>query len=771
MNARRPVVACGLSLCLLGSLDAARAAPQPLADPALASLPSVIDGARPGPPVLYAAPPVAPELENHSPQFKAAPLLVSGTEAYVKGEYLYQDFLYDDHGADTNGSAGGDVTYPTDVARYANNVADLVEFRISALKDAVAYRFTFGSMTRPDDVIAALAFDTDRNAATGSSTLPLDPGAPFPGTDEVITTWGSGAVHSTLRAGRLAVTQPVRSHVDIAAHQITVIVPRSVSNPHGAWRTTVVTGLHDHTTGGWLKPATSATATTPGGAGASSPSGIFNEAFRFTEPVLTSANQVPDNAQATALRNGTPTAFAHDIEFGLLDHKVVRTTVPRNGTQMRIFPSRLSLGQGYDGYRFPEYRGRLQPYFLYVPSTYRAGRAAPFTLDLHSLGDTYTQYVGTKGVQQMGEQRGSLLATPLGRGPDGWYRHESEFDTFEVWNDVARHFDLDPARTALTGYSMGGFGSYWLGTLYPDLFGRAMTVVGTPGEGVWVAPLPPWEGGSGTQTVGPPNYAGMESLTNLWLENARNLPYLNVVAGQDELNNYRGAVQQNLGDPSMGVRGFDQLGYRFEFVTYQPAEHLTLAGLSYDIPMAAAFLGDAQVERDPTHVSFGYFPAADDGKLGLRHDHAYWISGVQLADPSPHPDAYSALLASPSSGYLNDASGLASAQVDAVTHGTGRGDPASASTVNAGVGPLPWHSEGRTWGPIPTTPRRNGLTLKLTNVGRVRIALNRAHLDLSRALQLDVTSTTASTLVLTSTRWTRTVHLRAGGTSLTLPAH
>src|SRR5882672_1940957 len=58
------------------------------------SLPVVASGARPGPDVLYAPAPAAPQLENRNPRFQAPPLLVSGQEAYVAGEYLYQDFLY-----------------------------------------------------------------------------------------------------------------------------------------------------------------------------------------------------------------------------------------------------------------------------------------------------------------------------------------------------------------------------------------------------------------------------------------------------------------------------------------------------------------------------------------------------------------------------------------------------------------------------------------------------------------------------------------------------
>ena len=86
--------------------------------------------------------PRAPQLENTGALAGRPPILVSGAHSYRDGEWLYQDFLHDDHGAtgavdpnDPYGAsshlyspAGGTFTYPTDKV-YANNAADLVELR------------------------------------------------------------------------------------------------------------------------------------------------------------------------------------------------------------------------------------------------------------------------------------------------------------------------------------------------------------------------------------------------------------------------------------------------------------------------------------------------------------------------------------------------------------------------------------------------------------------------------------------------------------------
>jgi hypothetical protein len=694
-----------------------------------ASLPSVPSGARPGPDVLYAAAPAAPQLENRDPRFRAAPLLVSGQEAYIAGEYLYQDFLYDDFGSNTDGGGAfplfghaGDVTYPTNPARYGNNAADLVEFRIAVGATDVAYRITLNTLLAADSTIVAIAFDTDRNALTGVPTLPRDPGAPFPGTDEVLFVWGTGAEH--VRFSPLPVTTSLAVTADLEANQLTVVVPRSVSNPTTTWRATLATGLYDPATGGWLRPGTSATATLPGGAGPLDllPCGIMNLGFRFTEPML-GQDTPPETSQSAAIQAKTPTTFAHDIDFAALSAGTNSTTVPAAGQQVRIFASRLELGEGREEIPappsngpFPQYRGQLQPYSLYVPTTYVPGTPAGLTLNLHSLGEHYWQYHGSMMTQQIGESRGNLVATSLSRGTDGWYQHEAEYDVFEMWADVAAHFTLDPDRTVSSGYSMGGYATYRLPTLYPDLFSKGFTQVGPPADGIWIPPGDPT--------------GGIETLTNLWLENARNIPYLNVAASSDELVPIVGPRAQNLGAPEFGIRGFDQLGYRFRFLVVSPSDHFAMAAAGYPYPFAPAFLGDGLVDRNPAHVTFAYVPEADDAALGLVHDHAYWLSGVRLADETPG--------ATPAKGV-----------VDARSRGFGVGDPASTAGADAGTFSIFTYVEtNRSWGAPPATPVENRLDATLTNVDAARVDLARAALDPASTLVVATSADAAADVAL-----------------------
>ena len=124
----------------------------------------------------------------------------------------------------------------------------------------------------------------------------------------------------------------------------------------------------------------------------------------------------PDSSQASAIQAKTPTTFAHDIDFAALTAGTNSTTVPASGTQVRMFASRLALGEGREEVSanpaapgpFPQYRGQLQPYSLYVPTTYVPGVPAGLTLNLHSLSEHYWQYHGATMVQQIGEGRAHL---------------------------------------------------------------------------------------------------------------------------------------------------------------------------------------------------------------------------------------------------------------------------------------------------------------------------------------------------------------------------
>ncbi|WP_255151728.1 prolyl oligopeptidase family serine peptidase [Halorarius halobius] len=252
-------------------------------------------GPRPGPDALYGENPTPPPLENGE-GWAAEPLLASGHDAYADGEYLYQDFVYDDHGADTRSflaeppagaeSVGGiyqvptgDVYYPNDADRYGYNAADLLEFRARPTDDGIAYRVTLNTMLVPDAAAVAIGIDTSGTGDPEGGRTDWgyglgDLGSPA---DHVLVTWGTGAELDG---------EPVdddRVSVDVERNQIEVEVPLSPGEE--TWRHYCLTGLWDDDAGGFRQVGVDVGRETPGGRreGEDVPP-VFNVGFRFDEP-------------------------------------------------------------------------------------------------------------------------------------------------------------------------------------------------------------------------------------------------------------------------------------------------------------------------------------------------------------------------------------------------------------------------------------------------------------------------------------------------------
>ncbi|MGH2965236.1 MAG: alpha/beta hydrolase-fold protein [Solirubrobacterales bacterium] len=710
-----------------------------------AASPSLYHGPapRPGPEILYRPPAQAPQLRNAG-VWHANPILVSGASAYRGGEFLYQDFLYDDHGArglsrdpgdprvggDSFSAPNGTYTYPTDPA-YADNAADLVELRVKPLAAATAFRISLNTMRSPDLVGTTIAI----GASPQPREFPHGANAKAPA-GLFLTVHGTHADLVDAATGRRLTPAP---HVTVSTirRQIDVVVPHSAWDPgRRTVRLAAGVGLWNRAANRYLVPGAAADATHPGGAaGLADPTAFFNVAFRYAEPwqhpyppdsVFTNPAWWRDRQQGTALANGDLSPFHAEVDFGKLERGVTDNMrgqpdgAPTSGSMDRILASHFESQQGA---RYNptcgqatdcqgELRGRLQPYAIYVPKKRMPSGGYGLTLLLHSLGANYNQFSDTRNQSQLGERGpGSIVITPEGRGPDGWYYGHAGADTFEVWADVARHYRLDPDWTALSGYSMGGYGTYKFATQYPDLFARANPVVGPPGLGVWVPP-------------GPPQPGGAASNTNRMLASVRNIPFLIWDGSEDELVPVASAVAQ--------AQTFDDLGYRYTFDLFTTADHFTFAIEDQYAP-AAAFLGTQRVRRSPPHVSYVVNPKMDFAGAGTVADHAYWLSGLRLR---------------------NSTGSAPLGQVDARSEGFGRTDPSPKPTRTApsnllqggNLPPLNYSERRKTWGPERKVARKDALHLDAHNLSRVVVHPGRAHLSCDP--KLDVTTDGPLTLAL-----------------------
>jgi hypothetical protein len=675
---------------------------------AASSLPTVASGPRPGPDLLYAPAPQAPQLQNTG-IWKAPPILVSGAEAYRAGEFIYQDYLFDDRGAagipdpadpfdpvsNLFSPKHGTLTYPTDPV-FANNAADLVELRAKPLTSATAFRVTLNTLEDP----SRTAFTIALGNSPGSRAWPYGAGVSSPA-KLFLTVHGGTAVLTDAATGATLTPAPSAS-VDLTRRQIEVRVPHAAWDPgRSVVRMEAGVGLWDPSANSYLQPGPTATATRPGGAAAGGPA-LFNMAFRLQEPIPRIyspgiANTIAEGGllvkqdgswwrerqQGDVLASGDVGVFSAAVDFSKLSARASDdSAVPRTGHLDRIMASHFSFGQGVDyGTKCllstaaectGRYVGQLQPYALYVPSKPLPSRGFGLVVSMHGLSANYNEFLGSHEAEELGDRgSGSIFASPESRGPDGSYESYAEADVFDMWADIARHYRLNPDLTDVTGYSMGGGGTYRLSSRWPDLWARAFPI------------------------VGPPTSAA--SFTSL-----RNVPVLAWYAQNDELVG-----------PEMSEQAFlnaQQAGIRYDHWVFAPAGHITL-GNNDEYGPAAQFLGSHTVDRDPAHVTYVFDPSQDPEALSAT-DHAYWLSGLQLRSPG-----------SPGT-------------IDVRSHGFGYGDAPvlplqlSAGTLNGGShGPLPYTRRTFAWGPAPPETKADVLDVRATNLSAVTIDPGRARVD------------------------------------------
>jgi hypothetical protein len=267
---------------------------------------------------------------------------------------------------------------------------------------------------------------------------------------------------------------------------------------------------------------------------------------------------------------------------------------------------------------------------------------------------------------------------------------------FEVWADIARRYKLNPAYTDITGYSMGGIGTFKLGSQFPDLFARAQPTVGF-------------------------------ETNNDVLASLRNVPVLMWNASGDEL--------VNATDYGQTANKLSSLGYRYELDVYQPCanplcsalfpNHLMLA-INDQFAPAAAFLGSATVDYNPPHVTYVVDASRDRPSFGIVGDHAYWVSGLTLRSQSH-----------------TSSNGHPEGQIDVFSHGFGTSDPApsgsqpGAGTLTGGnMGTLAFASLTQTWSAAASAPSSDTLDINATNIATAAIDVTRAHVDCNAALNI-----------------------------------
>lgn len=138
-----------------------------------------------------------------------------------------------------------------------------------------------------------------------------------------------------------------------------------------------------------------------------------------------------------------------------------------------------------------------QPYGLYIPKNYDPQKKYPLVIMLHGAGSNHRlslrRVFGKSNANGENDVEATryfpewkdveyIVASPYARGTAG-YQGIPEKDVYDVLADVKRRFNVDEDRTYLTGLSMGGGGTLWIGTTRPDLWAAIAAVCPAPPKG------------------------------------------------------------------------------------------------------------------------------------------------------------------------------------------------------------------------------------------------------------------------------------------------
>lgn len=123
----------------------------------------------------------------------------------------------------------------------------------------------------------------------------------------------------------------------------------------------------------------------------------------------------------------------------------------------------------------------LQPYRIFVPSSYDGSKPAPLIIALHGMGgdeNSYFDQYGQGAFKVEAEKRGYIVACPKGRQSASMYLGPAEKDVMDVIEEVKRAYRIDADRIYMTGHSMGGFGTWSIAMNHPQVFAALAPVAG-----------------------------------------------------------------------------------------------------------------------------------------------------------------------------------------------------------------------------------------------------------------------------------------------------
>lgn len=139
------------------------------------------------------------------------------------------------------------------------------------------------------------------------------------------------------------------------------------------------------------------------------------------------------------------------------------------------------LAPGIYGSQLSLEGGESLNYAFSMPAV-EPGQRVPLILALHyggspsrGKGGAYLKVLVEPGLRDLG----AIIVAPDCPG-EGWTDPRSEAAVLALLDHVMQKWPVDPGRTAVTGYSMGAMGTWYLAQEHPERFRAAIPMAGAP---------------------------------------------------------------------------------------------------------------------------------------------------------------------------------------------------------------------------------------------------------------------------------------------------
>lgn len=541
----------------------------------------------------------------------------------VEGVFIATDYVYDDRGPNTDGNAGGDSTYPAEGEPYLKNAADLVEVRGMPVdpEQKLLLGVRFNTVIDPDVPVAAIGM-SDGTTPELVEPWPFAAGVSAKGVRFVVTLRAAGATVTDLVSGTSEEFTAAAFNEESGDRRklentISAVIPYSAFG----YADTVPEELVLHAVSGLWED----------GAWAEAPFDLafFQDTFENWQ----------QNLQADLLASGDISNASTSLRTADFPE---RSIVAKSGRYSRIYPSPISeiVGEGIvpwnqqaEGANIPtlnHYRGLYLPYTIWLPEQITSDDSLPLFLFLHGASQNHLGHFQpwVDGVIDAP----AIVIAPTGAGELSFYKEEGEVDILASMQDVIAHYGVDEDQVFLSGLSMGGQGTFSVGTHRPDLFAAAIPFIGT-GQGTFNEDVP-----GNTEII--PSNRWMSSTGRPLLENALNMPFRLANGALDPI--------VNISWPTQDVERMKQLENDHQFLIFHGRHHETIpeyinAVYHQLIDGCASARIDAGcvAERDPggvrrdinpTRVRYKIIPYHFSDRIGLTYDGAYWVSEMTVRE-------------------------------------------------------------------------------------------------------------------------------------------